>query len=206
MKNLWLILSYLLITTYTHTTQGIDPRVFLNNHQIDIAKLDEIKVFSCDYSLYEQITNSSIQIESNTIDISKLNDDFCDCPDTGIDETATNACDKGKFYCKSKFAIKKFVDSYFVNDGYCDCCDCSDEFKQINKTDNCFNEFRRQINADIQEIKYVNFHITQDIDSKARGIDEKIRRNKELSLENERLSEEFELIKGKLQNLKRIIT
>lgn len=65
----------------------------------------------------------------------RLNDDFCDCPD-GSDETITNACANGKFYCTKQLRHKTgrgqdvFVPTSRVNDGICDCkLDCSDEFK-----------------------------------------------------------------------------
>lgn len=65
----------------------------------------------------------------------KLNDNFCDCPD-GSDETFTNACFNGKFYCAKQLRHKTgrgqdfWVPSSRINDGVCDCdLDCSDEFK-----------------------------------------------------------------------------
>lgn len=65
----------------------------------------------------------------------RLNDDFCDCDD-GSDETFTNACSNGKFYCAKQLRHKTgrgqdvFVQSSRINDGICDCkLDCSDEFK-----------------------------------------------------------------------------
>lgn len=65
----------------------------------------------------------------------RLNDDFCDCED-GTDETYTNACANGKFYCTKQLRHKTgrgqdvFVPTSRLNDGICDCkLDCSDEFK-----------------------------------------------------------------------------
>lgn len=65
----------------------------------------------------------------------RLNDDFCDCRD-GSDETFTNACANGKFYCTKQIRHKTgrgqdvFVPTSRINDGICDCkLDCSDEFK-----------------------------------------------------------------------------
>lgn len=73
--------------------------------------------------------------KSTVIAWERLNDDFCDCPD-GSDETFTNACANGKFYCtkqlrhKTGRGIDVFVPTSRINDGICDCTlDCSDEFK-----------------------------------------------------------------------------
>jgi len=97
------------------------------------------------------------------ISISQLNDDFCDCPETGIDETSTNACNKGRFYCSNKFALEKYIHSSQVNDGFCDCCDCSDEFIEIlpgkprARKNTCLEEFKAHINMFSREIKDVFF-------------------------------------------------
>lgn len=64
---------------------------------------------------------------SKNIEASRVNDDFCDCPD-GSDEPGTSACPQGKFFCVNKGARSRFVPSSLVNDGVCDCCDGSDEW------------------------------------------------------------------------------
>lgn len=33
------------------------------------------------------------------IDITRVNDDYCDCPTDGMDEPGTNACQNGRFFC-----------------------------------------------------------------------------------------------------------
>lgn len=65
----------------------------------------------------------------------RVNDDYCDCTD-GSDETYTNACSNGKFYCTKQMRHKTgrgqdvWIPSSRINDGICDCkLDCSDEFK-----------------------------------------------------------------------------
>lgn len=65
---------------------------------------------------------------------SRVNDDYCDCPEDGSDEPATNACEKGRFYCRFQKRHQTgrggytSIPSAWVNDGVCDCCDGSDEW------------------------------------------------------------------------------
>ncbi|KAF7893422.1 uncharacterized protein EAF02_000960 [Botrytis sinoallii] len=102
------------------------------------------------------LSNPSISIE-----ISKVNDDYCDCPD-GSDEPGTSACTylsklsppqplQGTtgssphntslalpgYYCKNKGHIPTYVPFTYVNDGVCDyelCCDGSDEWENVGGT------------------------------------------------------------------------
>lgn len=65
------------------------------------------------------------------INVDKVNDDYCDCPEDGSDEPQTNACINSKFKClKSRPKFPHFIPSAWVNDGVCDCCDGSDEWQK----------------------------------------------------------------------------
>ncbi|CAJ1332259.1 unnamed protein product [Effrenium voratum] len=68
--------------------------------------------------------------QKDTLPLSAINDDFCDCED-GSDEPGTAACaGRGQetlFYCPNAEGIPRLIYTSRVRDGICDCCDGSDE-------------------------------------------------------------------------------
>ncbi|CAM1326348.1 Uncharacterised protein g9234 [Pycnogonum litorale] len=68
---------------------------------------------------------------NKSISVSKLNDDYCDCDESGFDEPGTDACRNSRFYCQPSSASHAYLPSSKVNDGICDCCDGSDEWMNL---------------------------------------------------------------------------
>lgn len=88
-----------------------------------------------DMEFYTRVfTDQKFKCLDRSIEIAweKLNDNYCDCQD-GTDETLTNACANGKFYCTKQLrhvtgrGKEVWVATSRLNDGICDCNDCSDE-------------------------------------------------------------------------------
>ncbi|KAF1953571.1 hypothetical protein CC80DRAFT_595768 [Byssothecium circinans] len=142
------------------------------------------------------ITNPEVKL-----DISRLNDDYCDCPD-GSDEPGTSACasisplspaqpsSHGSaspslpgFYCKNKGHIPSYVPFTAVNDGVCDyelCCDGSDEFEHVGG-----------IKCEDRCAKIGKEWKKQD-EERQKSLGNANRRRKELVAEAERLKKEVE--------------
>lgn len=87
-----------------------------------------------DTALYSGLT-FTCPGSGKVIPIEQVNDDFCDCPFvkgvTVTDEPGTGACQNGVFYCANRKFRPETLPASRVNDGVCDCCDGSDEWKEV---------------------------------------------------------------------------
>ncbi|XP_017846030.1 glucosidase 2 subunit beta isoform X2 [Drosophila busckii] len=97
-----------------------------------------------DYDAYKPNFEGNFKCLDGSKDIlfSRVNDDYCDCESDGSDEPSTNACAKGRFYCKfqKRHLTGRGLDTYVatsrINDQVCDCCDGSDEWTTHAKCPN----------------------------------------------------------------------
>jgi len=86
--------------------------------------------------LYNPVSNSKFKCikSGELIDITSLNDDYCDCAD-GSDEPGTSACAHLSkkpntfvgFWCRNAGFKEQTISPMIVDDGICDCCDGTDE-------------------------------------------------------------------------------
>jgi len=88
------------------------------------------------------------------IPMSKVNDDYCDCPE-GDDEPGTSACPDGRFWCSNKGATSKWLHSAAVGDGVCDCCDATDEPPSTGCQHTCREEGAAERAWRIEELQRV---------------------------------------------------
>eukprot|EP00474_Spongospora_subterranea_P003050 CRZ03508.1 hypothetical protein [Spongospora subterranea] len=95
-------------------------------------------VSPADYERYAQ-TEFTCR-EGITIPGNHVNDDYCDCPESGDDEPGTPACANGRHYCHNSGHIPTYVASSRVGDGICDCCDGSDEYYSSTQCENTCKE------------------------------------------------------------------
>lgn len=82
-------------------------------------------------SVKQNIKQSKFVCKSTgeVIEVSKVNDDYCDCPEDGSDEPLTSACENSHFQCTgTRQGYPGVLPSSSVNDGICDCCDGTDEW------------------------------------------------------------------------------
>lgn len=125
-----------------------------------------------DRSLYisEHSNTFKCKDDSAVIRLNQVNDDYCDCESDGSDEPGTEACPNGKFFCLPE---ERYMPSSRVNDGICDCCDGSDEWRRANEPSDMGNEDTRSCVDD------------------CKGIHESVEKRKRLVREGTLLKEEY---------------
>lgn len=159
---------FILKLCYSHSIRGVSPEN-INNYQPDIN------------GNWHCLSDPSI-----IIPFSKINDNYCDCPD-GSDEPGTSACMNSKFYCENNGFKPHYIPSFKVDDGICDydvCCDGSDEAPGIceNRCDQLKKEndlFISNHNKLIQDGLLIKTKMIEDSKSKRLDIEQLIIQYKE---------------------------
>ncbi|GJP58163.1 hypothetical protein CLOP_g22031 [Closterium sp. NIES-67] len=135
---------------------------------------------------------------SRKVHISRVNDDFCDCPD-GTDEPGTSACPNASFFCRNRGHNPLRIFSSRVNDGICDCCDGSDEYDGSVVCPNTCAQAgaarRQQLAADVAKYK-------EGVRQRQRAIEEWREKKGRMQEERGRLEEEERQLQEKEKALK----
>ncbi len=109
------------ITTWNRTDDGFATSVNLRGGQVLQMKGEW---FTCTGQVIENPSVGQEVVHKN-----EMNDDYCDCVETGFDEQETAACAGSflgsVFFCGEQDA--RHIPSSRVHDGVCDCCDGRDE-------------------------------------------------------------------------------
>ena len=143
----WLCSALLLVAT-THDS-GIVPCLSLDSCSITGVSPNECGK----YEAKERVFYCGGK-ENRRIPMKYVNDDYCDCAETGADEPGTSACINGYFYCNNLGFRGKKIFSSWVNDGICDCCDGSDEWEMQQKGKvQCSNTCSSLAEEELKEVR-----------------------------------------------------
>lgn len=85
-------------------------------------------------ALYSSVAGGAyLRCNRNTTAVppTRVNDNYCDCAEDGLDEPSTSACahvpTPPSFWCENGGLTPAFIPTSRVGDGVCDCCDGADE-------------------------------------------------------------------------------
>ena len=141
---------------------------------------------------------NNYQLTSNDI-----NDNYCDCVESGFDEPGTNACSQYTtqlYYCSNKGYLPLNISTSLVNDNICDCCDGSDEYDS-NTT--CQNVCMELGSENINRLKQQLNNIEHGIIIKQQLIDTNKNHIHELQLQlteyNEKIMERQQILDDALE-------
>jgi len=172
-------------------------------------------VKNSDCQLY---TAPAFQCDGKVLKPEYINDDYCDCPQSGLDEPGTSACKTGKFYCENKGYRSRTLFASRVDDGICDCCDGSDEreglctntckekaFEEQKDMIDAINDYNKGLAA---KKAFVGTHIIEQKEAKMVENKQKIEEENaklEILREERKVLEEEERIKQEEEEKQRLI-